>query len=266
MSKKKTGAIHEFFKTKKSSDDKIPASAFYKQNLPNKIKIISPKETTSSDDIEKSKELALLKRENKKLKTELIGEKKRNETLAKQNEKYQNDLKQLRSLYNNACRTYVKKDMKIKMLESKIVPSSGLIFDRHKNVLGEKLLKKLRMLDSTRRSDSTFVNKCMQKLYENDRAKCLVKSADGSHGKELLTPEKKKVIEELFLERLKIEELEENEYESRVKRLNTLLNSSIHNIRRTHLKIPKSVVTNNKNEVKTTSISNEPPPLVSIYS
>lgn len=252
--------IYDFFNKKKQTSARISSRDFYKQNLPSNSKSQLVESNHLNQD--QVNDFATLKSENVHLKLELSEEKKKNEALAKENTKLKSDLIQLRKLYNNACRNYVKKDMKIKMLETKIVPS-GLPFEKYKTTLGEKLIKKLRLLDSKRRSDSTFVNKCVQKIYEHEISKLSNKTANGMFGKGSLTPDKKKVIEELFFERLSIEQLDEIEHEERFKRFNTLLNSSIQTIRRTKLKSKyETSEANKKPPITSMRMASEPPPLV----
>lgn len=177
--------IYHFFGKPKKQNQIETASEFYSANLPNTNKNITPVQ-----DSNQSNETITLKKEIESLKMQLNEEKKRVETLSNENKKYKNNLIQLRKVYNDVCRTYVKKDLKIKMLEKRAVPCR-LMFDDHKDMLGEKLLKDLRKLSDGRRSDSTFVNKCLKKLYENGLDKLNKKSAAGSAKTEVLSPEKK---------------------------------------------------------------------------
>lgn len=124
------------------------------------------------------------------LRVQLDEEKRKNSLLSEENAKFKNDCIQLRKLYNQACRANVRKDFKIEMMEKSIAPTE-LIFDQYKNILGQPVLKKIRNLSEHRKSDSTFIHRCMQKLYENDPKKLENKSANGAIGTVCITPEKK---------------------------------------------------------------------------
>lgn len=225
----KNQKIFHFFKKSLKSPTKL-ASEFYTAHLLNANRT-AELQTESIHLNKKSDETNAFKSEIEGLKLQLNEEKMKNEVLSKANAKYKNDLTQLRKLYNEVCRTFVKKDLKIKMLERRCV-SSEIIFDKYNDILGPAIIKKLRKLGDGSRSDSTFVHTCLQKLYEKDFDKLTKKSAMGSGKTELLTPTKRKIIEELFLERLTIENLDENKYMERFGKLNAHLNASIQNIRR----------------------------------
>lgn len=123
--------IFHFFK--KSSNPPINlASEFYNAHLPNVSKT-AKLQNESIHSTQKSDETSAFKSEIESLKLQLNEEKMKNGVLSKENEKYKNDLIQLRKLYNEVCRTFVKKDLKIKMLEKKCV-SSGIIFEKYKDI------------------------------------------------------------------------------------------------------------------------------------
>lgn len=222
--------FHFFNKSNKVSADKVnnSPSEFYNAYLPN-INTTDTSQIELTYSIEQSDKT--LKSELENQKSQLEEEKIKNELLSKENSKYKRDLTQMRKLYNEVCRTIVKKDLKIKMLEKKFT-SPDIIYGKHKDILGQTVLKKLRKLSDGQRSDSTFVYTCLQKIYENDFNRMKNKSVTGSKNTEILTPEKKKIIEDLFLERLMIANLDENVYSQRFGKLHKHLNTSINNIRR----------------------------------
>lgn len=106
-----------------------------------------------------------------------------------------------------------------------------LRFENHKNKLGEDTLKKLRQLSDSKQKDSTFVLKCMKKIYDVDYLTKM--SADGQK-KNML---EKKVIDELFVQRLANlpTEIEFEEVNNRYQRLNSLITYAINNILRVSL-------------------------------
>lgn len=190
--------IFQYF-PKVSTLKNLPSSSheFYSQYLPKKDQQKQSTDT-SSIDVEK----ILLE----------------NEELKKENRKLKKDLAGLTKLHNQTCRAYVKKDLKIKLLEKRSSPKE-LIFEKHKNVLGEATLIALRKIDGNRRSDSTFILKVMRKLYEND-----LKDVKGPGE---IPPDKKEFLKEILTERLVYENIDEIEADDRVNRLNELLKNAI---------------------------------------
>lgn len=184
--------IYNFFPKKLKP---TTASDFYSQNLPTK-------NNSKNEEKENETEIEALKAQNIEFKNLIaklqdkneIGKlQTENDDLKRENLKLKSDLACLRKLYNSACRTYVNKDFKIKMLERTVIPPSGLLFKSHKNLLGETVLRKLRKLSGCRRSDSTFVLRCMEKFYEGNRKSLSSKSACGrvGYGNNTVSPEKK---------------------------------------------------------------------------
>lgn len=159
-----------------------------------------------------------------------------NEQLKKENKKLKNDLAALTKLYNQTCRAYVKKDLKIKLLEKRLTPE-GLIFEKHKTVLGDITLKALRKIDGNRRADSSFILKCVKKLYETDLEKLKYKS-----GQSEITPDKKAFFKEILLERLLHENINEDELDCRMNRLNELLKNAITTLSRPKVRIIKQAI------------------------
>lgn len=153
-----------------------------------------------------------------------------NENIIEQNKKYQDELKSLKKKYNHACVNYVQKDMEIELLKEKKVTPIGRIYDKHKKLLGTALLKKLRNLDGSKRNDSTFILKIVQKVFEGEYEELRNKSACGRDGRSRMPIEKRNIIRDLFLERLTAEDLNAEEFDKRSSRLNELLNSAINNI------------------------------------
>lgn len=229
--------FHFFSKSKKQ--DPICASEFYKENLP---------EPTKEDKNEQIVDTNFLL-ENQKLKLELKEAHTKIEQLVKENKKYQNDLISLKKLYNATCRSYVQKDFKIKLLEKNILKENEtdfekkLMYEQHKGIFDEQTLVKLRSVNGTKRSDSSFVLICMRKLYENSLLTLHLKSARGTHKeKTVISPEKRGIIESLLLERLSSEAMNEEDANLRYLRLNDLINNAINNIHRA-VRIPLNVTT-----------------------
>lgn len=167
-----------------------------------------------------SNEYELLKKKYADLQAE-------NKRLLEENNKYKNDLISLQKVHSAMCRQYVKKDMKIHILQKKIIPGN-VLFNSLDDIFGEDVLKELRKLAGSKKSDSTFILKCMRKLYSESEV-LKSETASGTDGKSTVSPEKRKAIEGIFLERLSSENLNDIEINERFMRLNILINSSINN-------------------------------------
>lgn len=218
MKKSKENKIYSFFPKSKSAN--VSASDFYANHLPTITQNSEPQSETDDD----------LKKENVILKSKVAEMEEKNDALNKANKKLRDDLTALKKLYNATCQSYVQKDLKVKLLAKKNVKSTHL-FDSYKQVLGADTIKVLRRLDSSKRKDSTFVLRCMKKLCDNDEQLKNVRAC-GRKENTMLSPEKRKIIDEIFIERLANETTENTEFNERYVRLNGLINSAIHNMLR----------------------------------
>lgn len=117
-------------------------------------------------------------------------------------------------------------DLQTKLNRSKC--TQELRFENHKNKLGEDTLKAIRQLSDSKQKDSTFILKCMKKIFDvGDLSKM---SACGQKKNTL----EKKIVDELFVQRLAnlSTEIEFKEVNERYQRLNLLINTAINNILR----------------------------------
>lgn len=111
-------------------------------------------------------------------------------------------------------------------MKRKCVPQNQL-FKRYKRVFGAATIRRLRAFDISKKKDSTFILECMKKLFENDEQ---LKNVSACGRKSNLSPQKRKVLDDIFVERLAIEQIDNNEAQERYLRLNTLINYAIANI------------------------------------
>lgn len=190
------------------------------------VQEIEPKE-----NLDLSTENMLLKNENEELKNQLKESVAECEKLKHENKKYLSDLKSLNKLYSQACKTYVGKDLKIRLLEKKCMPD-GLLFESYKEQFGDEILKDLRRLNGNKRNDSTLVLKCIRKLYEHEIDQLKNIRACGRTDASSIPPNKRMVVENIFLERLSNANLTDNESTERFARLNGLINDAINNVLR----------------------------------
>lgn len=146
------------------------------------------------------------------------------------------------------------KDIKIRELEAKIpkaisskskspspvgVVVRRVMFEKYKHIFTETELQSLRSVEK----DSTFVYKVVGYLYKANlvvlKNRCVqkkkrsAKTPDGKiiilESKPEITPDKKELVADMFLERLIIESKDDDEVKHRQKQLNKLLNSAITN-------------------------------------
>ena len=110
------------------------------------------------------------------------------------------------------------------------------MFERYKTVFGQKIIVQLRALDSSKKRDSSFILLCMKTLFGNvEQLKyvtaCGHKNRSGQQQKSNLPPEKRKILDDIFIERLRsIEEIDEEMVQTRHHRLNVLISYAISNI------------------------------------
>lgn len=94
---------------------------------------------------------------------------------------------------------YVKKDIQLNVIKTQAT-TNGVIYDKYKNELGDSVLKELREVKESTRSNSTFILKCMRAQFKNiDELKST--SACGKKNFSILSENKRKMLEKLFFER-----------------------------------------------------------------
>lgn len=222
QSKNTTKPIYSFFPKSKSAVN-IPGDAndFYNQHL--------PKVSQNSANSESSQQLC--ENENQKLKEEMKQIKAENSKLRAKNQKLHTDLAGLLKVHKETCRLYVNKEIKVKLLEKKVIPHEGLLYETFKKDLSESLLIQLRKLKIEQRSDSSFILACMRHLFQDpNELKSL--SACGKSQNSTLPPKEREILDAILLERLSSENIADSEKSFRYLRLNRLINSAIANMTR----------------------------------
>lgn len=122
---------------------------------------------------------------------------------------------------------------KRKKQKSQCVPQRQS-FGRFERIFGEETIERLMMIDGSRKRDSTFILECMRKLFgSNEQLKW--KSACGRKQRSTLTSEMRKILENIFKERLSSERLDSIETNKRFSRLSQLINDAINNIIRVRM-------------------------------
>lgn len=191
-------------------------------------RIVAPTQLISGDDTER------LEKGNSALKTQLECANVRIDELTKENKKYVSDLISLKKLYNATCQSYVKKEIQLKNMEKKQMSHAEIhesLYEGFKHTLDESTIQRLRVIGDKRCADSTFILTCITKIYGNE-ANLNEVSACGRKKNKIMSPAKRKLIDDIFFERLVSLNLDETELNERHQRLNSLINSSINNISR----------------------------------
>lgn len=138
------------------------------------------------------------------------------------------------------CQTTSMPDAVIVTKEGAKHIQSQLSFSKFLGHFNELQLAQLRSLGPTVRDDSSFVFSAMRFLY-SDRLDCLKSKSVSGRGrtkvekKEKLTPEKKTIIEEMFVERISRISVNKEENISRNKLLHKYVKDAIYNISRSEL-------------------------------
>lgn len=196
------------------------------------IESVPSQNTNENENIDIESENERLKAENLTLKAQLVKLQAENDELKKQNKKIHQD----RYLWLNKIpmrsqdRYHV---LKYKMRERKLMPKTRL-FGHFEKVFGAETIRKLRRLDNSKKKDSTFILECMRNLIGNGAELKDVTACGRKHGKNrensLFAPEKREILDDIFIERLTIQPMDDDELSKRYFSLNNLINTAINNI------------------------------------
>lgn len=149
------------------------------------------------------------------------------------------NLKFAKQLLRKSSELNLEKDLKIKQLQQKNENEEReLLFENYKEHFEFSDLVLIRSVAPGLSNDSGFVLKILRSLYKNDEAKLGNRSATGrkykGEVKQEVSFEKKKIIENMLIERLKHELQDKlgisSEFGLRIGKLNRLLRSGIYNI------------------------------------
>lgn len=95
----------------------------------------------------------------------------------------------------------LQKDIIIKQIKKKIEENKFLSFEKH---LSKEYLERLNLIGGSQREDSTFVAVAINALYSENTEVIKKKglSRSKTKGNSEITPEKRKILEELFAKRM----------------------------------------------------------------
>lgn len=211
--------IYSFFpKSKSSANISENANDFYKQHL--------PKVSNNCSNSDASQQFA---NENQRLKEEVERLTAENSKIIEENKKLRSEFAGLLKVHKETCRLYVNKELKVKLLEKKILPEDELLYESFKDVLGESVVVKLRKLPDGMSCDSTLILNCVRSLFNNsDELKSV--SASGTGENSMFPIEKRKILDAIFLERLSSVKMNDIDRNMRYMRLNRLINQAIANM------------------------------------
>lgn len=168
--------------------------------------------------VDSETEIQILRAENIKLKEKLIEMKAQNDLLNEQNKQLTDDFTAIKNMCGQD-------GLVIKLLEAKKIPTSQLFINKFA-ILGHETIAELEQLDASEQKDSTFVLKCMKKIFENDECSLNTVSASGREKNAI----DKTTIDDLFIQRLANLNIEYKQMTQRYSRLNKLINSAKNNI------------------------------------
>lgn len=143
-----------------------------------------------------------------------------------------------------SCRLIIsEKDSEIVNLQKKVpdalnhalAKSDQLMFQSFSSDFDSEQIRSLRSFSTAPRADATFISFAVKSLYAENPDIVKSKSACGrkykiNQNKEMMTPEKKKILENIFDERLRTIELSLIEKNTRQKRLNKLIKDAFTSI------------------------------------
>lgn len=120
------------------------------------------------------------------------------ENLQSQIVELERKIMQAKDAYHEALTKNLKKDIVIEKLEDQ---SKNLRFSTFHENLSVETIDELRSIPNSENKDSAFISKAMKDLYREDLSKLKRKTYSGRK-KEAMTPEKVKILQELFKERI----------------------------------------------------------------
>lgn len=171
--------------------------------------------------------------ENERLEAENLQLRVENDKLRKENQKIRQELIALKQpiTITSTHHNYVKNRLKLKIHEQKCLPEVGL-FRRFESVFGVETIERLRTFDNSRKRDSSFILECMRKLCaDDDQLKFVTACGRKKKSQKNNFPEEKRqILDDIFIERLAVEQADEIEINQRYFRLNELINNGINNI------------------------------------
>lgn len=206
---------------------------FTSKKTPNEIDIveISRSEPERNDFYKKR---ALKTGRNRKCKLQKCIERKN--VLAEKLKNIKAKREQLKTAMNICADILKKKETKINFLKSSLVKTSTsleLVYTQFQDSFTDDELAILRSIDGSISSDSSFVLTCVRSLYKNDMERLKNISVTGrsrtKEQKNEMSPQKIKLITDIFGERLKTMNLKSNERIQREKQMKIHIKRAILN-------------------------------------
>lgn len=145
--------------------------------------------------------------------------------------------------------------------ENAMANRSVSVFQSFANNIDPKDLAKLRSIGSSKKEDSTFVLNAVQFLYKNDTKKISSLSLTGRsrevEPKNRMTPEKRKMIENLFAERLHSFDLDSTEVSTRNSKISSHMKNAFNTVKRSTKEMAKETTNQTDNTQTHTNTNNE---------
>lgn len=112
---------------------------------------------------------------------------------------YKRKIEESKNEYHEALVSNLKKDMKIENLQEQLRKSQ---YDEFHGIISSEAIDQLKKIDHSRKKDSSFILAAVQDLYSSDLSRLKHITFSGRN-KNPMTPEKKKILADLFGERMK---------------------------------------------------------------
>lgn len=170
-----------------------------------------------------------------KIGLELEELKKKYLLLEEKNRSLVSDCRTLKKLLNESTKINLQKDIQIQKISSEKYSDSSNegLFVQFQGKFSEDTLKKLRSLGVNAGADSGFILKCVEFLYGDDLEKLKNRTASiPTNSKTPFTPEKQKIITEIYKERLLNLNISATEYNYRSSKRNDHVKNAINNLTR----------------------------------
>lgn len=147
--------------------------------------------------------------------------------LEKEAQIIKSELKNKTEQYQKLLIENLKKDVLISELKKEIDDSKYIEFGAF---FPSNTLKDLQLIDDVPENDSKFITMALKGVYNDKLVELSKKTLSGRHNKQQITPEKKKIIDELFYTRLK--HLPDEEIKKRRSNLSKLIRNTIDHLKK----------------------------------
>lgn len=227
------GKINFYFSKAKRSREETPAANFFAKRLRRECEILSNSQVEKDDEHFEhlSEDHSECVKKIKQLQKQVEDLSTKNRDLEIRNNTLQKDCKHLKKLFDESNKINLQKDIRINSIlnEKSNSEESQSMFNNFKIYFTDNELRDLRSIQIRSPGDSTFIINCLRMLYKQNLQMLAYRTAEISlENKQPITPSKKKIISNIYKERLLY--VPSSEFQWRLKKLNAHIKSGIRNI------------------------------------